>query len=156
MIWEVLCNADEVVRAFADDTAVVVEDYIKTVPVLAQLFHESEQISSLALNIKKTVFIPLWPYISQNGLRNLIRELCPAWRALKIADKAKYLGFVIGPRDQDASREAPISKFMKIIKDWEDMRCGMLRSSMYYNVFAVTTLEFVAQLHDIPESVTKK
>ena len=52
MIWEVYCNEDVVLRAVADDTAVVVEDYTKSVPVLAQLFNEYEQISSLALNKK--------------------------------------------------------------------------------------------------------
>ena len=41
-IGEVLCNEDEVVRTFADDTGAVVKDYIKTIPVLAQLFDEYE------------------------------------------------------------------------------------------------------------------
>ena len=152
---EVLCNEDEIGRAFADDTAAVVNDYIKTIPVLARLFEEYEQISGLALNIKKTVFIPLWPHNSECGLRNLIRELCPAWRNVKIASKAKYLGFVIGPGARDDSWEAPTTKYMKRISSWEDMQCGMLWNSMFYNIFAVTTLEFVAQLEDVPDSVLK-
>ena len=75
---KVLLGDDEVARAFADDTAVVVEDYARTIGTLANLFREYASISCLELNISKTVFIPLWPFSSVRGLRNLIAELCSA------------------------------------------------------------------------------
>ena len=43
----------EVARAFADDTAVVVSDYSKSLGTIASLFQEFESISGLELNIKK-------------------------------------------------------------------------------------------------------
>ena len=149
----VLCNEDEIARAFADDTAAVVFDYVKTVPVLARLFEEYERISNLSLNIQKTVFIPLWPYSTVENMRTLIRELCPLWGNIKIASKGKYLGFVIGPRADADSWNAPMAKFKKRVHEWKNMKCGMLWNSLYYNMFAVTTLEFVAQLGDVPNIV---
>ena len=56
---KVLAGEDEVARAFADDTAVVVQDYTKTIGTLANLFQDYASISCLELNIDKTVFIPL-------------------------------------------------------------------------------------------------
>jgi len=56
----VLNSEDEIVRAFADDTAAVTCDCIKSIPALANLFKEDADISGPARNIKETVFIPLW------------------------------------------------------------------------------------------------
>ena len=47
--------------AFADDTAMVISDYIKTLPWLCHVFGELSTILALTLNIAKTVLIPLWP-----------------------------------------------------------------------------------------------
>jgi hypothetical protein len=86
-------------------------------------------------------------------MRTLIRELCPLWGNIKIASKGKYLGFIIGPRADADSWNAPIAKFKKRVRELENMKCGMLWNSLYYNMFAVTTLEFVAQLEDVPNIV---
>ena len=149
---KVLTGSDEVARAFADDTAVAVQDYTKTIATLSNLFQEYASISCLELNIQKTVFIPLWPLSSVRGLRNLITELCPAWRNIHIDVKGKYLGFIIGPGSAELSWSAPLKKFNQRVLKWEN-KCGLLWSSMYYNTFAVTTLEFVAQLVDTPDEV---
>ena len=86
-LQNVLRGEGEVARAFADDTAVVVSDYSKSLGTIASLFPEFESISGLELNIKKTVFVPLWPIADANGLRNLIRELCPNWKDIHIDTK---------------------------------------------------------------------
>ena len=44
---DVLCGKDEVVRAFADDTAIVMSDYTKSVGIAGTLFLEVEAISGL-------------------------------------------------------------------------------------------------------------
>jgi hypothetical protein len=151
----VLRNEDEIVRAFADDTAAVVHDYTISIPVLANLFKEYEEISGLALNISKTVFIPLWPMVDARSLRNLVKELCPIWKNIKLNTKGKYLGFQIGPGAKASSWVAPLDKYNKRVEEWGDSRAGMFWNSIYYNTFVVTTLEFVAQLEDIPEEVKK-
>jgi hypothetical protein len=150
---DALRDEDEVARAFADDTAVVVSDYAKSFATIAGVFREYEAISGLELNIKKTVFIPLWPIASENGLRNLLRELCPLWANIRIDTKGKYLGFMIGPGAGEDSWNAPLRKFEKRLAAWQDNKCGLVWNSIYYNTFMVTTLEFIAQLADVPEKV---
>jgi hypothetical protein len=54
-------TGQELVRAFADDTSVVVEDYEVAMPKLQVLFAEFESISALALNVKKRCWcFSLW------------------------------------------------------------------------------------------------
>ena len=143
---DVLIKEDELARAFADDTATAVNDYMVAIPTLASLFHEFEQISGLQLNIDKTVFIPLWPVASERGLRNLITEVCPSWRNIKISSRGKYLGFIIGPGTKGDSWNGPLAKFAARVKIWEGTKYGLFWNSLYYNTFVVPTLEFVAQL----------
>lgn len=123
-IQDFLRNDDEIARAFADDTAVVVSDYIVAIPTI-DLLHEYELISGLQLNIDKTIFIPLWPLASEHGLRNLIREICPRWRDIKIETEGKYLGRIIGPGSQDGGSSKAIWKFNQRIKQWIGSACGL-------------------------------
>ena len=101
---------DEIVKVFADDTAVVIHDYAVSVPTLAFIFKEFEQISGLALNMKKTTFIPMWPIGDTKSFRNLFTETCPLWKEVRIDMKAKYLGFQIGPGAGTSTWSAPITK----------------------------------------------
>ena len=51
----------ELLRAFADDTAMVVKDWWAISTSLASVFTKFGAISGVDLNIPKTVIIPLWP-----------------------------------------------------------------------------------------------
>jgi hypothetical protein len=148
-----LNREDEIARAFADDTAVVVNDYLVTIPTLASLFQEFEQISRLELNIDKTVFIPLWPVASERGLRNLIAETCPMWRNIKISSRGKYLGFIIGPDAKEDSWNGALTKYNARVKQWDLAKCGLFWNTLYYNTFVVSTLEFIAQLEVVSTAV---
>ena len=130
-----LNGEDEVARAFADDTAVAVRDYTRTIATLASLFREYASISCLELNISKTVFIPLWPMSSVKHLRNLITELCPSWRNICIDIKGKYLGYVIGPGSDDLSWNAPKKKFDSRVCEWVN-KCGLLWDSIRFSITA--------------------
>ena len=48
-----------IVRAFVDDTAVVLNNWERKIVALERLFSECEQVSASALNVNKTVFIPM-------------------------------------------------------------------------------------------------
>ena len=50
---------DEALCAFADDTAMVSNNFVRSLPKLAELFIDFAKISGLELNILKTVLIPL-------------------------------------------------------------------------------------------------
>ena len=89
-------RGDEVLRAFADDTAMVVENYARSMPGLSVVFQEFQSISALSLNIRKTVCIPLWKVASLEAVRTLVREVCPAWRDIVLGTSGKYLGFLLG------------------------------------------------------------
>jgi hypothetical protein len=120
-----LHGEDEVTRAFADDTAVVIADYAKSIGTISIVFSQYAAISGLELNIKKTMFIPLWPVSSIRGLRNLVRELCPAWGGINIDVKGKYLGFVIGPGQGSKSWVAPMTKYNRRVAALENSHCGL-------------------------------
>ena len=49
------------VRAYADDTAAIVEQFARLAPAIEYLFRRFEASSGLALNLPKIVVIPLWP-----------------------------------------------------------------------------------------------
>ena len=68
-------GSDEIVRAFADDTAVVVEDYYTTIGLLSTIFDEYRMIFGLELNVKKACFVLLWHVFHTKNLRKLIDEL---------------------------------------------------------------------------------
>jgi len=87
-------------------------------------------------------------------LRNLIRELCPRWKDPKISTKGKYLGFQIGPGVDSSSWTNPIDKYIKRVTEWGD-ESRVVVEFVFYNTFVVTTLEFVAQLEEITDKVTK-
>ena len=134
-LQKLLTGAEEVARAFADDTATVVQDYTRSIGAIANIFKEYELISGLELNIKKTVFIPLWPISSLGRLRNLITELCLAWRNILIDVKSKYLGFIIGPGAGVQSLSAPLRKFEQRSAAWENVKCRWFWNSIYCNSF---------------------
>ena len=54
-----LTNSHEMIRAYADDIAMVVMDYPRSLSTIARIFEDFGKISGLKLNIAKTVFIPL-------------------------------------------------------------------------------------------------
>lgn len=139
---------DEVVRAFADDTAAVIEDYVVAIPVLAQLFQQFEKISALSLNISKTMFIPLWSGADFINLQTLIRELCPLWRGVSVDSSGKYLGFVVGPGGVNCSWKKPLDKYIQRSVQWSSMNLGLFYNMKVYRTFISTVLSFIMQLAD--------
>ena len=97
--------------------------------------------------------IPLWKVADSRALRNLIWEACPLWKDILIRDRGKYLGFLVGPGSGDQSWDAPLAKFEARTNSWCGTKAGLLWNSIYYNTFIVTTLEYVAQLSDVPMRV---
>ena len=144
---------DEVVAAFADDIALVLEDFWVSAPAIQKVFQEFQEVSGLILNISKTVLIPLWPFSGEANVRVLLRELCPDWRDLQIARSGKYLGFILGPNATQDGWKKPLAKFERTVALWATLRLGMSLNVHAFNVYMVPILEYVAQLLIVDEPV---
>jgi hypothetical protein len=83
-------------KAYADDTALVHQNMWRAIGSLEVLFDEYERTSGLALNVHKTVLVPLSSY-DPNDIRARLFQHAPLWGALDIATSAKYLGYLVGP-----------------------------------------------------------
>ena len=90
---------------------------------LESTFVDFEAISGLALNIKKTVMVPLFRF-NVNTVRARLAELAPSWGALDIQGKAEYLGFVVGPQRGEESWKAPLRKFAERAAAWAKLGLG--------------------------------
>ena len=144
---------DEIAAAFADDLALVIEDFWIAAPALQMIFKEFQEISALALNIEKTVMIPLWPFSTAEAVRRLIREICPGWRGLEVARRGKYLGFILGPNSAMDAWSKPLAKFEQMVSMWASMRLGLAMNIVVFNVYLVPLLEYVAQILPTDERV---
>ena len=144
---------DETIAAFADDIAVVVDNFWVSSPVIQSLFKQFHEISGLSLNIAKTVIIPLWPFNGDCNIRALIREFCPEWRDLQVRKQGKYLGFILGPNAAQDGWEKPLAKFERAVKQWATLRLGIAMNVIAFNTFIVPILEYVAQLLIVDEPI---
>ena len=131
-----LCS-DSVVKGYADDTALVLQDYEKELPTLCHIFQEFSLISGLELNVDKTTFIPLWPFTSVTSVKTLLREICPPWANFQISGCGKYLGFFVGPSSANASWDGPIAKYEKRVLQWSSKHLGLFLTIFAYVVYDV-------------------
>ena len=144
-------RGDEAIKAFADDTAVVVSNYVRAMPCMQQLFSEFERISSLGLNVHKTVMIPLWRYSSEGNLRRLVQEICPVWKDIRIAGTGKYFGFLVGPGSCGESWKKPLAKYLERAWVWSNLHLGMCLNAQAYRILILSILSFVMQLETCPQ-----
>ena len=136
-------------RCYADDTALVVNNFWDEAPILENLFREFSQISGLHLNLRKCVILPL-DEGDVDTFKDRLHQHLPAWKDMCVARYGKYLGFCVGPGKGDKSWEGPTDKFRKRCKLWENQGTGLHYQNMAYNTFALSTLTYVAQLEAPP------
>ena len=139
------------VRAYADDTAIVSEDLKTEGPILAKIFHEFSQISGLHLNNGKCITIPLGT-LDLEGFRQSRDTWIPTWNTMPICGSGKYLGYWIGPDIGDKSWADPLQKYMGRCRAWSEQGMGLFYQVMVCNTFAMSTLSFVAQLEAVPSA----
>lgn len=96
----------------------------------------------------------MWP-AGVVEIKNNLASQIPMWTDIKVADKGTYLGFVIGPGKKEESWVKPLAKYRDRVQRWSKIGGGMQYNTMAYNVFALSTLLYIAQLENIPEFVAK-
>ena len=136
-------------RAYADDLALVTANGLQHIRRLQAFFSDFERISGLALNIQKTVLVPLDPY-EELEIRSAVGQFAPGWSGLVIAAAAKYLGFYIGPGRGELSWEGPMEKFQNRAQQWGSLGAGLFMTLKAFRVYIASVLLFVGQLEELP------
>jgi len=142
-------------RAYADDLAVLVHNGATCLPILAVIFGDYALISGLQLSIAKTVLVPLFSYDHLELIAQLA-QLVPTWAGVKVDDKAKYLGFWLGPGKGEVSWEAPCAKALSRAITWGRAGLGLNMSLRAYRVYMVSVLLYVAQLERLPSDWSQR
>ena len=142
------------VRAFADDTALVTDDFHKTAASIHRIFAEFASISCLRLNIPKTVLLPLWPSTPQCVSR-VLQDEHPEWSRVEVSYAARYLGFMVGPAACSCSWTKAMDKFKMRCRQWRQLHLGIQYDTRVYKVFCFSVLSFVMQLVEPEEDTVK-
>jgi len=154
-VAEVLLDAIEhrcpniLTRCYADDTALVANNFQEEAPRLQKLFQDFAAISGLCLNLAKCVIIPL-DEGNLDTFRENLAEWVPSWKDMQVTRHGKYLGFEVGPDKGCKSWQEPTRKFLQRCHLWEAQGAGLHYHTTAYNSFALSTLTYIAQLECPP------
>lgn len=138
-------------RAFADDTAMTVTSWSREWRRIFKTFEAYRLVSNLALNMEKTVVIPLWEADIEQ-LQGITRA-DPASPQIRWERAGKYLGVFIGPGKGESSWAKPARKFQNRLEEWDWSALGLHAALSIYNTYVLSVLLFVAQLERPPASV---
>ena len=105
------------IRAFADDTAVVLRSWGREGARLFKLFSVYGRLSCMQLNLAKTIAIPLWPEAPESiAARLSLSETAPQ---ISWSRSGKYLGLYVGPGKGEKSWDKPFRKYLQRLGEWD-------------------------------------
>eukprot|EP00969_Alexandrium_andersonii_P022924 1003019-Alexandrium_andersonii.AAC.1 len=102
-----------------------------------------EDAAGLQLNTGKCVIIPLWPGCCGN-IANLIREVCPRLRDVRVAFFGKYLGLSVGPHAGTHAWDSCLVRFHTAVREIRALGLGLSTSLLQYASRGVGTVAYVA------------
>ena len=137
------------VRAFADDTAMVVRAFQSAAEEVMSIFQRFGRVSGLHLNLPKTVVIPLWNEPLERVRLSMAQSL-PAWSDVEVSDASRYLGFMTGPGKGTRSWQKAIDKYKQRAALWGALSLGLQWAAKTYNIYAISVLSYLAQLEAPP------
>ncbi len=140
------------IKAYADDTALLTDNLERDVGQLEELFNNFAIISGLKLNIAKSVVVPLAPD-KDAIIKDMLYRTAPTWGGMQLSLSAKYLGFYLGPGRGKLSWEKPMQKFKERINVWQNKGVGLGWSARAYNTFILPVLSYVAQLEELTDGL---
>ena len=123
------------VRAFADDNAMVVWDFPREGSGILHVYNEFSRFSGLKVNIPKTVVIPLWLSNLNQIRRTLIADSMPEWHLVALSYAAVYLGFAVGPHRNTTLWSKAVDKYEKRVDLWSSTQVGFMYAAKIYNTF---------------------
>ena len=133
---------EDLLRAYADDTALVTRDVWQSATTFVPLFAEFASISGLAFNLCKTVFVPLGD-MSLDSFRGQLERLFPGWGAANVRHWAEYLGFVLGPDGTEKTWRKALVKVRLRTELWATLGLGLHYTSVAYNVYITSVFGFL-------------
>jgi len=148
---------NDICRAFADDIATVIES-IRMLPKVAKVFDAIRNASNLRLKIKKCIIIPLGgPRTNKKKqtIKRFLSEHLPQWADVRIQESGEYLGFWIGTSIKEKVWSKPEAKWDTRARNIAAAKLAPSIGVHQYNLRAVTTMGYVAQLHPLPASTVK-
>ena len=141
------------VRAFADDNAMVVRDFPREGGGILGVYREFAIFSGLRLNIPKTVVVPLWVSSLTSIRRTLIADMMPEWSSADLSYSATYLGFSIGPARNCTLWSKTLDKYRDRTDLWRSTKVGLQYTIKTYNTFTLPVLSYLCQLAQPPQEV---
>ena len=141
----------DLMRAYADDVGLAAADIFDSANIFAPLFTEYAAVSGLALNLSKTVFVPLSDDLIQQ-FRADLEQRWPGWGAAQVRGWADYLGFTLGPEAGTRTWTKAFAKYEKRAALWAQLGLGLHHTTVAYNVYIASLLGFLLQLEVLPAS----
>ena len=140
---------EDVTRAYADDIGLVASDIFESAGIFGPLFSEYAAVSGLALNLAKTVFVPLGDDSAQ-AFREKLERRWPGWGAVQVRGWAEYLGFALGPDAGTRVWRKAFAQYERRATLWAQLGLGLHHTSVAYNVYIASLLGFILQLEVLP------
>ena len=138
-------------RAYADDIAMVIRDATLELNTLETIFFEYGRLSGLRLHQGKSVYIPLSIKNIEDARRDILAH-APSWSNFSVTRRAIYLGFMLGPERGDASWDKAFGKMIERSKIWRDIGGGMLITLCAFRTYILPLASFLLQLENLPAS----
>ena len=108
-------------------------------------------MSGLALNLRKTVIIPLCTADPASWGERFLLSF-PQWSGVQFASYGIYLGYAIGPAKGAFSWEKAEGKLLERARLWHETKSGLHIAARAYNTYGASTAAYVGQLEDPPTS----
>eukprot|EP00973_Karenia_brevis_P088739 12307321-Karenia_brevis.AAC.1 len=150
-------NSAGIIQLCADDIAIVFQSWFDF-PIVYNIFELADLIAGLKLKPRKCVLVPLAAPLSPHlieVLRDFMRARVPKWAEFNIAASAEYLGIWLGP---GAACHYWLSQLQKLLARIGAIGQAHVSSTLAlkaYNLKAVTTLTYPAQVLPPPPNISK-
>ena len=145
---------DGIVRAFADDTALVTRNLLDHISGIYHVFELFRLASCMELNPLKCIIIPLGT-LSKDLISNWLTCNLAPWKVMKIDACEKYLGFFVGPGATPEMNFAdPVAKACARMTTWS-LGLGLFLDIMVFNCIVRSVVSYIEQLFTMPQATRK-
>ena len=141
-----------VTRAVADDIACAFESMLDLTSVF-QVFNKAEIFAGLVVKPRKCHIIPFSRKLTmhlQECLCSWLVVRIPQWARFNVSSSALYLGVHVGPTANMNNWLEQIQKYMSRVLVIAQSGLYVAASAVLYNVFAVSVLQYAAQMLPLP------